>query len=214
MELFRIKRDLPLMKHALIFNAISFITFAAAVFFLITRGLHFSIEFTGGTVIEVAYPQAAEIEKTRHVIEKMGYGEVQVQNFGSSRDVMIRLPVRAGEKQTEVVGKVFGELCAAEAGSVSEHQEVTPQGVRVVRVSPGWVETEAAVDFLGGIAAKAGTDYEGARRMVMEALGGIPLGRPAQPSEVADLIAFLVSPRAASVSGSEHVIDGGTVPTA
>ena len=93
-------------------------------------------------------------------------------------------------------------------------KEVTPQGVRVVRVSPGWVETEAAVDFLGGIAAKAGTDYEGARRMVMEALGGIPLGRPAQPSEVADLIAFLVSPRAASVSGSEHVIDGGTVPTA
>jgi preprotein translocase subunit SecF len=131
MELFRIKRDLPLMKHALIFNAISFITFAAAVFFLITRQLHFSIEFTGGTVIEVAYPQAAEIEKTRHTIEKMGYGEVQVQNFGSSRDVMIRLPVRAGEKQTEVVGKVFGELCAAEAGAVSEHQEVTAQGEQV-----------------------------------------------------------------------------------
>jgi len=131
MELFRIKRDLPLMKHALIFNAISFITFAAAVFFLVTRGLHFSIEFTGGTVIEVAYPQAAEIEKTRHTIEKMGYGEVQVQNFGSSRDVMIRLPVRAGEKQTEVVGKVFGELCVAETGSVSEHQEVTAQGEQV-----------------------------------------------------------------------------------
>nr|WP_298128625.1 SDR family oxidoreductase [uncultured Pseudoxanthomonas sp.] len=93
-------------------------------------------------------------------------------------------------------------------------KEVTPKGVRVVRVSPGWVETDASVDFLGGIAANAGTDYEGAKQMVMEALGGIPLGRPAQPSEVADLIAFLVSPRAASVSGSEHVIDGGTVPTA
>lgn len=93
-------------------------------------------------------------------------------------------------------------------------KEVTPQGVRVVRVSPGWVETEASVDFLGGIAANAGTDYEGARQMVMDALGGIPLGRPAKPSEVADLIAFLVSPRAASVSGSEHTIDGGTVPTA
>lgn len=131
MELFRIKRDLPLMKHALIFNVISFITFAAAVFFLVTRGLHFSIEFTGGTVIEVAYPQAAEIEKTRHTIEKMGYGEVQVQNFGSSRDVMIRLPVRPGEKQTEVVGKVFGELCKADAGTVSEHQEVTAQGEQV-----------------------------------------------------------------------------------
>lgn len=131
MELFRIKRDLPLMKHALIFNAISFITFAAAVFFLVTRGLHFSIEFTGGTVIEVAYPQPAEIEKTRLVVEKMGLGEVQVQNFGSSRDVMIRLPVRGDVKQTELVGKVFGELCKAESGDVSEHQEVTPQGEQV-----------------------------------------------------------------------------------
>jgi len=131
MELFRIKRDLPLMKHALIFNAISFLTFAAAVFFLVTRGLHFSIEFTGGTVIEVAYPQAAEIEKTRLIVEKMGYGEVQVQNFGSSRDVMIRLPVRQGEKQTEVVDKVFGELCKAESGTISQHQVVTPQGEQV-----------------------------------------------------------------------------------
>lgn len=93
-------------------------------------------------------------------------------------------------------------------------KEVTSKGVRVVRVSPGWVETEASVDFLGGIAANAGTDYEGARQMVMDALGGIPLGRPAKPSEVADLIAFLVSPRGASISGSEHIIDGGTVPTA
>ena len=131
MELFRIKRDLPLMKHALIFNAISFITFAAAVFFLVTRGLHFSIEVTGGTVIEVAYPQTADIEKTRRVVEKMGYGEVQVQNFGSSRDVMIRLPVRQGEKQTEVVDKVFGELCKAESGAVSHHNQVTPQGEQV-----------------------------------------------------------------------------------
>ncbi len=131
MELFRIKRDLPLMKHALIFNAISFITFAAAVFFLVTRGLHFSIEFTGGTVIEVAYPQAADVEKTRHVIEKMGFGEVQVQNFGSSRDVMIRLPVRGDVKQTELVGKVFGELCTAESGVVSQQQQVTPQGEQV-----------------------------------------------------------------------------------
>lgn len=93
-------------------------------------------------------------------------------------------------------------------------KEVTSKGVRVVRVSPGWVETEASVDFLGTIAANAGTDYEGARQMVMDALGGIPLGRPAKPSEVADLIAFLVSPRAASIVGTEHIIDGGTVPTA
>jgi len=131
MELFRIKRDIPFMKHALVLNAVSFITFAAAVFFLVTRGLHFSIEFTGGTVIAVAYPQTAQIDKTRTTIEKMGYGEVQVQNFGSSRDVMIRLPVRPGEKQTEVVGKVFTALCTAEAGTVSVHQAVTPQGEQV-----------------------------------------------------------------------------------
>jgi NAD(P)-dependent dehydrogenase (short-subunit alcohol dehydrogenase family) len=93
-------------------------------------------------------------------------------------------------------------------------KEVTPRGVRVVRVSPGWVETEASIDFLGGIAANAGTDYAGARQMVMDALGGIPLGRPAMPIEVADLIAFLVSPRAESISGAEYTIDGGTVPTA
>lgn len=93
-------------------------------------------------------------------------------------------------------------------------KEVTPKGVRVVRVSPGWVETEASTDFLGTIAANAGTDYDGAKRMVMDALGGIPLGRPATPAEVADLIAFLISPMAASISGTEVTIDGGTVPTA
>lgn len=131
MELFRIKRDLPLMKHALIFNVISFITFAAAVFFLFTRGLHFSIEFTGGTVIEVEYAQSADIEKTRHTVEAMGFGEVQVQKFGSSRDVMIRLPLRGDVKQTELVDKVFGELCKAEGGTLSQQQQVTSQGEQV-----------------------------------------------------------------------------------
>jgi len=92
-------------------------------------------------------------------------------------------------------------------------KEVTPKGVRVVRVSPGWIETEAAVALAERLAAQAGTDYEGGKRIIMQSLGGIPLGRPAKPQEVADLIAFLVSPRAASISGSEHLIDGGTVPT-
>eukprot|EP01137_Pigoraptor_chileana_P006665 Opistho-2@3318 len=128
MELFRIKRDIPFMKHALIFNAISFITFAVAVFFLVTRGLHFSIEFTGGTVIEVETPQAADTEKIRHTVEAMGFGEIQVQNFGSSRDVMIRLPVRPGEKQTEVVDRVFTALCTAESGSISQRQQVSEKG--------------------------------------------------------------------------------------
>jgi NAD(P)-dependent dehydrogenase (short-subunit alcohol dehydrogenase family) len=93
-------------------------------------------------------------------------------------------------------------------------KEVSPKGVRVVRVSPGWVETDAAVGLVTEIARQNATDYEGGRRIVMDSLGGIPLGRPAKPQEVADLVAFLASPRAASITGTEYVIDGGTVPTA
>jgi NAD(P)-dependent dehydrogenase (short-subunit alcohol dehydrogenase family) len=93
-------------------------------------------------------------------------------------------------------------------------KEVTPLGIRVMRVSPGWVETEAAVALAERLAAQAGTDYEGGKQVIMKSLGGIPLGRPARPKEVAELIAFLVSPRAASITGTEYVIDGGTVPTA
>jgi NAD(P)-dependent dehydrogenase (short-subunit alcohol dehydrogenase family) len=92
-------------------------------------------------------------------------------------------------------------------------KEVGPRGIRVVRVSPGWVETEAAVGLVTELAAKRGTDYERARQALMASLGGIPIGRPARPEEVADLIAFLASPRAASITGAEYVIDGGTVPT-
>lgn len=98
--------------------------------------------------------------------------------------------------------------------SKSLSKEVSPKGVRVVRVSPGWVETEASVALAERLAQEAGTDYDGGKQIIMDALGGIPLGRPAKPSEVADLIGFLASSRAASITGSEFVIDGGTVPTA
>jgi len=91
---------------------------------------------------------------------------------------------------------------------------VTPKGIRVVRVSPGWVETEAAVALAERLAAEAGTDYEGGKQIIMKSLGGIPLGRPATPREVADLIAFVASPKAGAITGTKYVIDGETVPTA
>jgi len=92
-------------------------------------------------------------------------------------------------------------------------KEVSPKGIRVVRVSPGWVETEAAVGLVNELAANKGSDYESARKALMDSLGGIPIGRPARPSEVAELVAFLASDRAASITGSEYIIDGGTIPT-
>jgi preprotein translocase subunit SecF len=133
MEFFRIRRDIPFMRHALVLNAISFITFAAAVFFLVSRGLHLSIEFTGGTLVEVEYAQAAEIEKTRETVEALGLGDVQVQKFGTSRDVLIRLPVRGDVKQDALASRVFAALCAAEKGQVAVKQYTTPQGEQVSR---------------------------------------------------------------------------------
>ena len=110
MELFRIKKDIPFMRHALIFNAISALTFAAAVFFLFSKGLHQSIEFTGGTVIEVEYSKPADLEGVRKSLNDMGFADIQVASFGTAQDVMIRLPPQKGIDSNQLSDKVMAGL--------------------------------------------------------------------------------------------------------
>ena len=114
MEFFRIKKDIPFMKYALWLNAVSLLTFVLAVFFLFTRGLHLSVEFTGGTVMEVAYVQSADVGKIRETVSGLGYADVIVQNFGTSRDVMIRLPVQKGATSAQQSEQVLTALKAAD----------------------------------------------------------------------------------------------------
>ena len=128
MELFRIKKTIPFMRHALTFNAVSALTFVAAVFFLFYNGLHFSIEFTGGTVIEVAYQKPADIEAIRKTVEGLGYADNQIQNFGTAQDVMIRLPAQKGLNTAQQSGKVLDALKAKDADVVLKRVEyVGPQ---------------------------------------------------------------------------------------
>ena len=143
MEFFKIRRDIPFMRHALIFNIISFLTFAAAVFFLFSRGLHLSVEFTGGTVMEVGYSQPAEVEKIRQTVSGLGYTDVQVQNFGSARDVMIRLPGQKGVSSAQQSDKVLAALKAADPA-------VTLRRTEFVGPSVG---EELAADGLKALAA-------------------------------------------------------------
>jgi len=114
MEFFRIHKTIPFMRHALVLNIISLVTFLAAVFFIAHKGFHLSIEFTGGTVMEVAYPQAVELDKVRGVISQKGYNDFQVQNFGTSRDVMIRLPNIEGKTSTQQSNEVIEALKATD----------------------------------------------------------------------------------------------------
>ncbi|MFC5519775.1 protein translocase subunit SecF [Polaromonas jejuensis] len=113
MEFFKIRRDIPFMRHALIFNVVSLATFVLAVFFLFSRGLHLSVEFTGGTLMEVNYAQAADVGKIRATVASLGFADVQVQNFGTSRDVMIRLPAQKGVSTAQQSDKVLTALKAA-----------------------------------------------------------------------------------------------------
>ena len=114
MEFFKIQKDIPFMKNALAFNLVSFITFVAAVFFLFSRGLHLSVEFTGGTLMEVAYSQPVDVNQVRDTIGKLGLNDVQVQNFGSTRDVLIRMPALRGQTSAQQSEQVLGALKAAD----------------------------------------------------------------------------------------------------
>ena len=117
MEFFRIRGTIPFMKYSLILNGISVITFLVAVAFLIFRGLNLSVEFTGGTLMEVSYQQPADLEKIRTAVEGKGWGEFQVQNFGTARDVLIRLPVEAGYTSGQQAEKVMATLKSQDPGA-------------------------------------------------------------------------------------------------
>jgi preprotein translocase subunit SecF len=128
MEFFRIKRDIPFMRYALIFNVISIVTFLIAVGALAFRGLHLGVDFTGGTLIEVRYDHAADLHKVRESVLHLGFTEAAVQNFGSSRDVLIRLPVKTGLTSAKLSETVLGELKKTDASVTLQRVEfVGPQ---------------------------------------------------------------------------------------
>jgi preprotein translocase subunit SecF len=142
MEFFKIHRDIPFMRHALVFNIFSFVTFLAAVFFLFSRGLHLSVEFTGGTLMEVSYSQPADLPKVRTLVAGLGLQDVQVQNFGTSQDVLIRMPVQKGVTSAQQSDQVLAALKTADASVQLKRTEfVGPQ-----------VGDELAVDGLKALA--------------------------------------------------------------
>lgn len=128
MEFFRIKRDIPFMRHALVFNIISLVTFLAAVFFLFSRGLHLSVEFTGGTLMEVSYSQPADLNSVRNTVSNLGLNDVQVQNFGTARDVLIRMPLQKGISSSQQGDLVIAALKGADASATMRRTEfIGPQ---------------------------------------------------------------------------------------
>ncbi|WP_395668569.1 protein translocase subunit SecF [Rhodoferax sp.] len=142
MEFFKIRRDIPFMRHAVVFNLISALTFFAAVFFLFSRGLHLSVEFTGGTLMEVSYAQPADLNAIRSTVAKLGINDVQVQNFGTARDVLIRMPVQKGSNTAQQSDLVMGALKASDPSVTLRRTEfVGPQ-----------VGDELAVDGLKALA--------------------------------------------------------------
>ena len=154
MEFFRIKKDIPFMRHALIFNVISALTFVAAVFFIVTKGLHFSVEFKGGTVMELKYPGAANPEKIRGELVKLGYEHPEVTSFGTAQDVMLRLPIIETVSGAAGSQIAFNALCKAEGGATRQINSVTPQGQNMAKTgcfnsAGGEVLTLQKVEFVG-----------------------------------------------------------------
>ncbi|MHB8727779.1 MAG: protein translocase subunit SecF [Sulfuricaulis sp.] len=131
MEFFKIKKDIPFMRYALIFNVISLITFCLAVFFLVTKGLNFGVDFTGGTVMELNYSHQADIPKIRDTLDKLGYPDMAVQNFGTSRDVLIRLPLKKDTSSAKLSDTVMAAL--RQADSTVELRRVDFVGPQVGR---------------------------------------------------------------------------------
>lgn len=128
MEFFKIRRDIPFMRNAVAFNVVSLVTFLAAVFFLFSRGLHLSVEFTGGTLMEVSYSQSADLGVVRNQIATLGLNDVQVQNFGTAQDILIRMPVQKGSTSGQQTERVMSALKAGDASATLRRSEfVGPQ---------------------------------------------------------------------------------------
>jgi preprotein translocase subunit SecF len=125
MEFFKIRRDIPFMRHALVFNVVSLVTFLAAVFFLFSRGLHLSVEFTGGALMEVSYSQPVDLDSVRSTVAALGIDDVQVQNFGTAQDVLIRMPVKKGSSSGVQSDRVMASLCTNVGGTMQADPKLT-----------------------------------------------------------------------------------------
>ena len=155
MEFFRIKRDIPFMRYALVFNVISLVTFLAAVTSLATKGLHFGVDFTGGTVMEVQYEQPADLVKIRESIAKLGLTDVAVQNFGTARDVLIRLPLKEGESSAKLSDTVLAELGKGEVKVTLQRVEFVGPQVGAELVENGALADVAQLEQGRAAAARA-----------------------------------------------------------
>jgi preprotein translocase subunit SecF len=162
MEFFRLERTIPFMRHAVVLNVISFSLFIAAIAAIALRGLAFSIEFTGGTVVEVSYSQTAPLEEVRATVQGMGYADAQVQNFGSSRDLLIRLPLR-GENSNDQAQEVFKAIAAQATGASAVGASMTPGSMSGVPTAGASGETNTPelrrVEYVGPqVGAELATD--------------------------------------------------------